>query len=133
MKWIALILLLIPSVAIAEVSDKMPSISNIVLQGSIIAVFIFFAGRFRWWLGILLSPVFILFVVGTISLWNEEGMREALLKEQGWVYFGALTFQSLIIGVATLFGAILGYKRRAHNKALNSQPPAAGTPKSGAH
>ena len=133
MKWMLLFLLFVPSVAFAEVSDKMPSITEIIIKGIVIAVVVFFAGRFKWWLGVLLLPITVLFVVGAISLWNEVGMREALLKEQGWVYFGALGLESFLIGLATVVGAIIGFKKQAPNKALNSQPPAAGTPKNGAH
>jgi len=133
MKWMLLFLLILPSVAFAEVSDKMPSIPEIMIKGIVIAVVVFVAGRFKWWLGLVLLPIAVLFVVGAISLWNEAGMREALLKEQGWVYFGALGFQSFIISLATVVGAIIGFKKQAPNKARNSQPPAAGTPQSGAH
>ena len=126
MKWMVLILLVLPTVALAEVSDKMPSIIHITLQGIAIAAVIFILGWFRWWLGALLLPIFVLSVVGTIALWNEVGMREALLNEQGWSYFGALVFEDFIIGLATVVGAVLGYRRRSPNKA--PQP----TPKSGA-
>lgn len=133
MKRILLFLLLVPSAAFAEVSDKMPSITSIFIQGTAIAAILFVVGKFRWWLGVLFSPVVILFVISAISLWNEVGMRETLLKEQGWLYFGALLFQCIVIGVGTTIGSILGYRKHTPNKALNSQPPAAGTPQSGAH
>ena len=117
MKWIALLLLLLPTTVLAEVSDKMPTITNIIVQGLVISAGIFIAGWFRWWLGALLFPVFILFVIGTISLWNEVHMRQALLHEQGWIYFGALALQDLLIGLAVVVGALVGYRRSSPNKA----------------
>ncbi len=39
-------------------------------------------------------------------------MREALLYEQGWVYFAALGAQNVVVVAALLMGAISGYKRR---------------------
>ena len=115
MKWMWVLLLLMPSAALAEVSDKMPSIAQILVQSVAVSVALFVAGWFRWWLGVVLSPVFVLLVVGTISLWNEVGMREALLNEQGWVYFGALALEDMLAGIAVAAGAILCYKRRSLN------------------
>ena len=111
MKWLLLCFLFLPLEAFAEVSDKMPSITEIILKGIVIAVVVFMAGRLKWWLGLIALPVAVLFLIGTISLWHEVGMREALLKEQGWLYFAALAFQVFIISLASIVGAVIGYRK----------------------
>ncbi|MES9970204.1 MAG: hypothetical protein ABW092_09235 [Candidatus Thiodiazotropha sp.] len=108
-----LIMVLIPSVSCAEVSDKMPSISEIFFQGIFISVGVFMAGWFRWWLGVLFLPLLFLFVAGTVLLWNVVPMRQALLNEQGWKYFGALALNDSLIGIAIIAGAIIGFKRQS--------------------
>jgi hypothetical protein len=104
--------LLFPSLAFAEVSDKMPSILVILLQGLVTAALLFALSRFRWWLvvpGVLVSAFFI---VGTIELWREVPMREALLHEQGPKYFFALAVGDLLMLSASVLGAALSWRRR---------------------
>ena len=113
--FIILIILLfftMPSSIFAEVSDKMPTIPHIIIISIVISTFLFILCWLRWWFIFFSFPIFILFVIGTISLWNEMGMREALLIEQGWYYFGALGFQNLIIGISIFLGAFIGYNRQ---------------------
>ena len=101
----------VPSAAFAEVSDKMPSVPIILVLGFLIGAGIFFLARFRWWLGVVLSPIPLLFIAESISIWNEMPMREALLREQGWVYFGALGLQGALFLVGITAGVIVGYRR----------------------
>jgi len=48
----------------------------------------------------------------------EEPMRDALIHEQGWWYFGAHAVQDVLVWGGVLAGAWFGYKRRAPNKAV---------------
>jgi len=107
------LILLFPTILFAEVSDKVPPIDQILSQGITIAAALFLAGYFRWWLGVLGLAIFSFSVMGTISLWNEIVLREALLLEQGWIYFGTLIFRDLLFGVATIVGSLLSYNRRS--------------------
>ncbi len=114
-----LLMLLFPTILFAEVSDKMPPIDQILAQGITIATAVFLAGYFRWWLGMLCLAIFAFSVMGTISLWNETALREALLLEQGWIYFGTLVFRDLLLGFAIIVGSLLSYNRRLSDKEIS--------------
>ena len=100
----------IPSVSFAEVSDKIPSIQSLLISGVIIGGGLFFMARFRWWLVVLLSPILILFIAEDFSLWNETGMQEAIINEQGGIYFVSLGIQDALILTGAITGVIFGYK-----------------------
>ncbi|MCX7098981.1 MAG: hypothetical protein NTV43_13850 [Methylococcales bacterium] len=75
----------VPSASFAEVSDKSPSIQTVLISGIFIGAGLFFMARFRWWLGILLSSILILFIADDVSFyWYEMSIREAIINEQGW-------------------------------------------------
>jgi hypothetical protein len=107
-----LIALLSPSLALAEVSDKMLSISTVLLQGSVVAGLLFALSWFRWWLVVLGVLVSAFFIVGTIELWHEVAMRDALLNEQGSKYFVALAATDLLALAASVLGAVFGWRKR---------------------
>lgn len=98
-----------PSVSLAEVSDKIPSILSVLITGLLVGVVLFFIARFRWWLGVLLSPIPMVLVAESFSLWNEKAMQEAILIEQGWVYFGVLGMQGIFVLTGAVTGIIFGY------------------------
>jgi hypothetical protein len=100
-----------PMIAFAEVSDKVQSIPSALLLGVLTGCGMIFLGRFRWWLNVLLLPIPILLIVENISLWNESAMREALIHEQGLIYFGALGIQDFLILTGAIVGIVFGYKR----------------------
>jgi hypothetical protein len=114
MRTIVLALLLVmPGLAAAEVSDKMPTISAILIQGSVVGAVLFALCRFRWWFVALGVPIALWFAAGTVALWLEAPMREALLHEQGAVYFFSAAMADVLIVVGTVAGALLG-RRRHH-------------------
>ena len=96
--------------AVAEVSDKMQSITEILLTGICILLVAIGVGFIRWWLSAIFVIVGLLFTVGHISLWQDIHMRNALLGEQGWYYFGALGLEQLLIYAGALGGIYLGRK-----------------------
>lgn len=106
-----------PTAALAEVSDKMPSITSLLVMGVVLGAVFFGLGIVRWWFGLLGLVVWVLSVVGSVSLWQEEAMRQALLREQGWWYFGAHAVQNVLILVGALVGIWFGRRRRAPNNA----------------
>jgi len=97
----------------------MPPVDQILAQGITIATALFLAGYFRWWLGVLGLAIFTFSVMGTISLWNETPLREALFLEQGWIYFGTLVFRDLLLGIATIVGSLLSYNRRSSDNEIS--------------
>ena len=116
-----LVLSAAPSIALAEVSDKMPTIAYILVQAVGVASVAFFLSWFRWWLVFLGLAACLFFIVGTISLWQEIPMREALLKEQGGEYFWALVIADTTVLAASVFGARLSWRQR--NAAQPIIPP----------
>lgn len=112
------IVLLSPSLALAEVSDKMPSISAVLLQGSVLAGLLFALSWFRLWflaLGLLVS---VFFIVGTIELWQETQMRDALLREQRSKYIVALAATDLLVLASSILGAVFGWRKRRHTQPI---------------
>lgn len=101
----------IPSVSFAEVSDKIPSIQTVLISGFFIGCGLFFIGRFCWWLGILFSSILILFIADDVSFyWYEISIREAIIIEQGRIYFFALGIRGILILIGAITGVIFGYK-----------------------
>lgn len=108
------IVLLSPNLALAEVSDKMPSISAVLLQGALVAALLFVLSWFRWWLVALGVLVSAFFIIGTIELWRDTPMRDALLNEQGSKYFVALAATDLLALASSILGAVFSWRKRHH-------------------
>ncbi len=109
---LAVMLLALPGLAAAEVSDKMPSIPAVLLQGAIVGTVLFVLCRYRWWLVALGALTALLFVTGTVDLWQDLPLRQALLHEQGASYFLALSIADALVIFGTLAGACLGWMRQ---------------------
>jgi hypothetical protein len=113
MRTIVLALLLVmPGLAAAEVSDKMPTIPAILIQGAVVGTVLFALCRFRWWFVALGIPIAVWFVAGTVALWLEAPMRQALLQEQGGIYFISAAIADVLVVAGTVGGALLGWRRR---------------------
>lgn len=106
------VLLCAPGPALAEVSDKMPSVWRIIGVGSMGSVCVLLAGWYRWWLAWVCLPVLLVFVSEPITLWNDPHMREALLHEQGYAYFGALVCVCALLTLALIAGIVAGRHRK---------------------
>ena len=70
----------LPSTAFAEVSDKAPTIAYHWLFALPLAVALFMAGAFRWWLGVLLIIVPVFVILGSIDLTFDPHVGRALLQ-----------------------------------------------------
>ncbi|MEP1871129.1 MAG: hypothetical protein ABJJ44_16485 [Paraglaciecola sp.] len=112
MRYIFVIVALVSFPAFAEVSDKMSSITDILLTGTGLFVVAFGVGFIRWWLSVLFVFVGALYTFGCISLWQEIHMRNALLNEQGWYYFGALGLEQFLIYTGAFSGIYIGRKSK---------------------
>lgn len=67
--------------------------------------------QFRLWLGALFSSILILFIADDISFyWYEISIREAIINEQGWIYFVALRIRGILILTGAITGVIFRYK-----------------------
>ena len=100
-----------PLIAFAEVSDKIPSISSMLVSSVLIGIGLLFTGRFRWWLNVFL----LLYPIGVIGLhisdWNEIPMREAIIEEQGLIYFAVCALFDFLILTGAIVGLVWGYQR----------------------
>ncbi|RAP57078.1 hypothetical protein [Oleiagrimonas sp. MCCC 1A03011] len=108
----SLLLLLLPSVAVAEVSDKMATIPEVLVQGAVAAAIAFAVSRFRWWLVFIAASWALLLAVGAYGLWEEKHMREAVLHEQGIKYFVALSAEFGCVVASGVLGAFLNRRAR---------------------
>jgi hypothetical protein len=110
MRYVFVIAILASFPAFAEVSDKMPSITEILFTGIGLFALAFGVGFIRWWLSVVFVLVGVLYSVGYVSLWQDLHMRNALLNEQSWHYFGALGIEQLLIYAGACGGIYIGRK-----------------------
>lgn len=102
-------MLLVPAVALAEVSDKLPSIWLLLLQGILFGAISLFMSLFRWWLGFIGIALAMLMISGTYDLWQEPYLRDAITNEQGIKYFTISITGALLVMIGSLNGMILGF------------------------
>lgn len=99
----------LPSISKAEVADKLPSIQSILMFSVLIGGGLFLVARIRWKIGILLFPIPLVIISDNLSLWREIAMRDAILKEESWVYFGVLGIQCILLLLGSISGIVFGY------------------------
>ena len=92
---LSLAVMLFPASAFAEVSDKMPSITRIWIEGAIVGVIGFFLARYRIWAGLIFGLVTFFFCIGTYDLTSDPYVGPAIIAEQGKPYLFASTGRSL--------------------------------------
>lgn len=113
--------LLIPAIAAAEVSDKIPTFGFLLLQGILFGAVALVLAWFRWWLAFLGVGLGAIMLWGTWDLWQEPYMRTAIMNEQGIGYFSAAAASSLLVVGGAIGGLVIG-RRKAPNKALHRTP-----------
>lgn len=104
--------LLIPTVAAAEVSDKIPSIGFLLAEGIVFGAAALALAWLHRWLVLLGVALATIMLWGTWDLWQEPYMRTALMNEQGRGYFVSATVSSLLVAGGALGGLVLGKRRR---------------------
>jgi hypothetical protein len=93
--------------ALAEVSEKFATIPEIFLQGLIASIVGFFLARWRIWLVAVGIAAGALLFSRISLLWYDVHMGEALIAEQGYVYFVAIGFSGLAVIASSILGALL--------------------------
>jgi hypothetical protein len=104
-------LLFITSLAFAEVSDKMPSISRIWVEGMIIGFVGFFLARFRIWTGAIFFIFTLFFCIGTYGLISDPFVGKAIIAEQGVPYIVAVCGSIILMVAPLLIGLFLRHKK----------------------
>jgi len=107
--------------ALAEVSDKMHTIPALLGQGAIVAALVFLLCLWRWWLALFASALPILLFFGTYGLWQEVAMRQALLQEQGLVYFVAMLVADTLVFAGVVAGGAVAWRRRAAQQGTQAE------------
>ena len=106
-----------PVSALAEVSDKIPPLSQIWLWSGLGAIVAFAAWRYRLWAGLLVSLPASVVPIATIAEVRDPYVGPAILEEQGWLYAASAYGSLVLIVVAALLGE---YARRSSRaKAAN--------------
>lgn len=89
-------LALLPVVAYAEVSDKLPTIPSLWTHAIILGGLSFLASYIRWWVPLLFLPVSFVFGTGSAAIVTDPHVGPAVIAEQGNIYavsaFGAAFF-----------------------------------------
>ena len=108
---ITIALILISTLAFAEVSDKMPPISRIWIEGLVIGCVGFFLARYRIWTGAIFSILILFFCIGTYGLVSDPFVGKDIIAEQGAPYLMAVYGSIALMIVPLITGILLRYKK----------------------
>jgi hypothetical protein len=101
-----LLLALLPSVALAEVSDKAPSLTYFAVSTPLIAVAAFVAIRWRVGAGVVATLLAAFLASGNYELLTDPQIGPHLVKEQGqqylWAAYGSALLIYVVLGAAWL-------------------------------
>jgi hypothetical protein len=115
MRVILLFLVLVPVSAWAEVSDKIPSIFQMWVQGIIFGVICFYLASKKWWLAIVGVGLSIILFAGVYDMEADKYMRQAVINEQGETYLIYGYLSSFVVLLLAVLGIIYGYKKRSNS------------------
>ena len=112
---------LAPSPALAEVSDKIPTIPSLWLQGLLIGIVGFVLSRMWLRVGLALLPVSLILAWGAVAIITDPYVGPAAIAEQGAAYAIAV-WGSVVIQVALHgCGLLLGWRNyRRHHESLRT-------------
>ena len=110
-------LIVLSSLAHAEVSDKMPSMLEHWLFGVPLGAVFFSAGYFNRILGYVSLAVCLVLLYGNFDLTFNDPVGTALIEEQGSIYFASLWLSDALVLGLSIFGSFAGYRKR-----LNTTP-----------
>ncbi|MFT3734522.1 MAG: hypothetical protein QM776_05815 [Rhodocyclaceae bacterium] len=109
----AAVLLLSSSLALAEVSDKAPSVAKLWLMPIALCALAVFIGRARKrWAIILLTVICLALAYSTYDLVSDPYVGPALLAEQGTMYIGSAYCGAIVSLTGCLIGALLAFRGR---------------------
>ena len=109
---IFLLLILLPLPALAEVSDKVASIPQLWISGTLAGIVVFLASRYRFALGAILLPVSAFLVFAGLEPIRDPYVGPAIAAEQGQIYVVSVYGSAIILLGLHLVGLCLGWRRR---------------------
>jgi len=111
---VVLLVVLSPVDVRAEVSDKIPSLVRLWIEGLALAVLAVFLVRRRLWLGLIPVALSAILLFDTWDMFRDPSVAEAVRSEQGASYIvsawvaPALSF--LVVGLAALRELIVRHR-----------------------
>lgn len=109
---IALVMLTSSFPVFAEVSDKMPSIAQLWLQGGLLAALMFGFGRLRVWTAVIAIVLACFLAIGSYDMVNDEHVGRAIRAEQGSPYVAAAYGSASLCLFAAAAAAISAVRSR---------------------
>jgi hypothetical protein len=108
---LSLAVIFFPASAFAEVSDKMPSITRIWVQGAIVGGIGFLLACYRIWAGLIFGLVTVFFCIGTYDLISDPYVGPAIIAEQGKPYLFAVYGSIIMMSVSLIIGLYIRFRR----------------------
>ena len=118
-KLISLAILFLPFGALAEVSDKISTVSELWLHGFIFGCIMYFL--VLWHISFVLLALSLLsfFVFTAFDTLNDPHVGAAIIREQGASYIVALYSVPVVIGICTTFAVIKSRRELKRGKYKN--------------
>ena len=101
--------------AYAEVSDKIPTYSDLWVWGLALNGLAIGLSSWRWWCGLLVLPISALWAVGVLDMLHDPFVGPAILREQGRSYLHACYVSTLLVLSGPPLIAVLA-KRLHHGR-----------------
>ena len=113
------ILFFFPLSAYAEVMDKEPSLSLIIILGIFGSVATLFTARYKPILLLIVAPLFLFYFYALLVEINDPFVGPAILKEAGAFYVNSAYVFACSIALSIPLGLIWHRWYKQHNKLIN--------------
>jgi len=105
-------LILLPSLALAEVSDKVPTISQLWSQGFIIGLIAFMGSIYRIWTGVISGLLALFFSFYISQILTDPFVGSAIINEQGTSYIIAVWGSIVLMIFLLTIGFVINLRKR---------------------
>jgi len=113
---LGIIILIVSLPSYAEVSDKMPTITDLWSKGVVIGLIAISCSFIRWWAPLMFIPVTLFFSIASIGTITDPNVGPAILNEQGNIYGVSAIGAAAMIIVCQAFSIWRGYKLKVNFK-----------------
>ena len=96
----------------AEVSDKIPTQTELWLQGCVVSALIFAGLLWNRWLNIVAIPIAVLSIYAALGSHLFWGLGESIVQEQGCIYLASLYGSKSLPVAACVIGNFARQKRK---------------------
>jgi len=109
---LSFVVMFFPASVLAEVSDKMPSITRIWVQGAIVGGIGLVLAYYRMWAGLIFGIVTAFFCIGTYDLISDPYVGPAIIAEQGKPYLFAVYGSIVLMSAPLITGLYIRCRQR---------------------